>query len=96
MIIEFELQGSKQLHKGIFDTTGFWVKWEEEGEHVLDVSGQPTWRVDGYKIFSHFSFCFYHHDKAVCDLVYSRLVSMLRGSNSIDIEDVGYFRRLNK
>lgn len=96
MIIEFELKGSKLLHKGIFDTTGFWVKWDEEGEHVLDDAGQPVWRCDGYKIFSHFSFSFFHTDKAIAELVYNRLISILRGSNSIDIEDVGYFRRLNK
>jgi len=96
MIIEFELQGIKCLHKGIFDTTGFWVKWDEEGEHILDAGGNPVWRVDGYKIFSHFSFSFFHTDKAICDLVYSRLISVLRGSNSVDIEGIGYFRKVNK
>ncbi len=99
MLIEFELQGSRALHKGIFDTSGFWVKYEasiDEGLREFDDSGVPIDRPDGYKIYSHFSFAYYHTDKAVVDLVYSRLVSVLRGSNSIDIEGVGYFRRLNK
>lgn len=96
MIIEFELQGSKCLHKGLFDTHGLWVKFEEEGEHVLDDSGAPVFRIDGYKIYSHFSFAFYHNDKTVCDLVYSRLISVLRGASNVDIEGVGYFRKVNK
>jgi hypothetical protein len=96
MIIEFELQGSKCLHKGIFDTHGFWVKYDEEGEHGLDEAGNPVWRCDGYKIFSHCSFAFYHTEKAISDLVWARLLSVLRGSNSVDIEGVGFFRRLNK
>lgn len=96
MIIEFELQGSKCLHKGVFDTTGFWAKYEEQGEYVLNADGQPVFHLDGYKIVSHFSFSFYHTDKEVCDLVYSRLVSVLRGSNNVDIDGVGYFRKLNK
>lgn len=96
MIIEFQLQGSKFLHKGLFDTHGIWVKFEEEGEHVLDDSGNAVFRIDGYKLYSHFSFAFYHHDKDVCDLVYNRLISVLRGANSVDIDDIGYFRRLNK
>jgi hypothetical protein len=96
MIIEFELQGSRTLHKGIFDTTGFWVKYEEEGEHVLNDVGEPVWRIDGYKIFSHISFSFYHTDKSATDLVYGKLVSVLRGAMSADIEGFGYIRRLNK
>lgn len=96
MIIEFELQGSMHLHKGLFDTQGLWIKFEEEGEHVPDDTGKPIFRVDGYKIYSHFSFAYYHTDKSVCDLVYSRLISVLRGANSVDIEGVGYIRKLNK
>lgn len=99
MIIEFELQGSKCLHKGIFDTQGFWVKFEpdfEEKKGGWDEDGRTVNLPNGYKIFSHFSFSFYHTDKEVCDLVYFRLISVLRGANSVDIEDVGFFRRLNK
>ena len=94
MIIEFELQGSKCLHKGIFDTQGFWVKYEVDYLDEANIGNDAA--INGYKIFSHFSFSFYHTDKEVCDLVYFRLISVLRGSNSVDIENVGYFRRLNK
>ena len=94
MLIEFELQGGIALHKGIFDTTGFWVRYEAAIEEKLS-AGEPD-EIIGYKIFSHFSFAFYHTDKAIVDLVYSRIISVLRGSNSVDIEGVGYLRRLNK
>ena len=87
MIIEFELQGSKCLHKGVFDTAGFWAKYETESE---------LGEVVGYKIFSHFSFAFYHCDKEICDLVYSRLISVLRGASSVDMDGIGHFRKLHK
>lgn len=93
MLIEFELQGSRCLHKGIFDTQGFWVKFEPEEEELPMTTNNFT---AGYKIYSHFSFAFFHEDKQVVDLVYARLISVLRGANSVDIENVGYFRKLNK
>jgi hypothetical protein len=97
MIIEFELQGSKMLHKGIFDTSGLWVKYEPEIENgVVKEDGSFEWEILGWKLYSHFSFTFYHTDKETVDLVYSRLISVLRGANSVEIEDVGYFRKVNK
>lgn len=97
MIIEFELQGSKMLHKGIFETTGFWVKYEEEiSEGNARHDSSIDWVVDGYKIFSHFSFSFYHTDKEIVDLVYSKLISVMRGAMSVDIDGIGYIRKLNK
>jgi hypothetical protein len=96
MIIEFELKGSKCLHKGIFDTAGLWVKYEEEGEFVMNECQEASWYVNGYKLYSHFSFSFYHVDKIAVDLVYGKLVSVLRGAMSADIEGFGYIRRLNK
>ena len=97
MIIEFELQGSKMLHKGIFDTTGFWVKFEPEIENgVVKEDGTFEWEILGWKLYSHFSFTFYHHDKDVVNLVYGKIVSVLRGAMSADIEGYGYIRRLNK
>lgn len=94
MIIEFQLQGSKMLHKGLFDTDGVWIKFEAQYCDEYNI-GNPN-AIDGYKIYSNFSFAFYHTDKAICDLVYSKLVSVLRGSVAADIEDVGYIRKLNK
>jgi len=97
MIIEFELQGSKCLHKGIFDTTGFWVKNEVEyiGADVDD-EGNIEWVAVGYKLYSHFSFAFYHEDKEVFDEVYNVLIGVLRGSSGRDIDGIGYIRKLNK
>jgi|SRR6185503_17238310 len=109
MIVEFELQGSKILHKGVFDTQGFWVKYEEDAELVLihdhsdltiPVGNRPILEsvreVSGYKLYSHFSFSFYHTDKEIVDQVYSRLISILRGTNSVEIDGVGFIRKLNK
>ena len=87
MIVEFELQGSRALHKGIFDTDGFWVKFEAE----LDKE-----KVVGHKIYSHFSFAYFNEDKDKVDLVYARLISVLRGSNNVEMEGIGYFRKINK
>jgi len=94
VIVEFELEGSKGLHKGIFDTEGFWVKYEVDKD--MDLSDADTDVIYGYKLYSHFSFAYFHHDKDVVDLVYNRLISVLRGSINVEIEGVGYIRRLNK
>ena len=109
MIIEFELQGSKCLHKGLFDTTGFWVKYEPEmetqlrrdGERRAGENGEQLFSTivevpKGYKLYSHFSFAFYHEDKAIVDMVYNVLTGCLRGSQGRDIEGIGYVRKLNK
>lgn len=90
MIIEFELLGSKCLHKGMFDTTGFWLKYEPEYEEAGSIN------IVGYKLYSHFSFAFYHEDKDVVDLVMTRLAGVFRGAIGHEIEGVGYIRRLNK
>lgn len=93
MIIEFELQGSKCLHKGVFDTDGFWVRYEDNSENVQKYGEEAK---TGFTIYSHCSFAFYHEIKEIVDLVYARLISVLRGSASIDIDNIGYFRKLNK
>ena len=94
MIIEYLLQGSKMKHQGILDTTGFSINFATD---YLDEDnfGSPT-AITGYKIYSHGSFAFYHEDYDVAALVYSKLISVLRGANNVDIGEVGYFRRLNK
>ena len=88
MIIEFKLQGSKCLHRGIFDTHGFWVRFEPHGEEGL--------APEGWKLYSHCSFSFYHENADIVEEVYARLISVLRGANSVDIEGVGHFRKVNK
>lgn len=92
MIIEFELQGTKGVHKGIFDTTGFWIKYEED--ICSEIKGDEF--LYGYKLFSHFSFSFYHTEKKVVDDVYSVLIGCMRGNQGKDIPGVGYIRKLNK
>lgn len=89
MIIEYELQGSIMLHKGIFDTAGIWVKYEPVGEADLP-------EIEGWKIYSNFSFAFYHIDRVIVEDVYNVLIGCLRGSQGREINQVGYLRKLNK
>ena len=96
MIIEFHLQGSKMLHKGLFDTLGFWVKYEIECDTSIVDKVTNKYPIEGFKLYSHFSFAYFHTEKEIVDLVYARLLSVLRGATNVDIEGVGYFRRLNK
>lgn len=95
MIIEFELRGSKGLHKGIFETTGMWLRYEIEAD-LMNIKGVDIHVSDGYKIFSHFSFSYYHTDKATCDQVYNKLISVFRGATNAEIEGVGYIRKISK
>ena len=85
MIIEFELQGSRCLHKGVFDTTGFWAKFEEESEIINQCKD-----IEGYKIYSHFSFSFFHEDKEVVETVWEGLTRVLEFGNDWDHKDIGF------
>lgn len=86
MIIEFELQGSQLLHKGLFDTTGFWAKFDVD---KCDITGESQ----SYKIYSHFSFSFEHVDRKTALEVYQALVNAISGIDSL-IFNVGYFREI--
>ena len=96
MIIEFELQGSRCLHKGLFETTGFWVKFEPEVEG--DAHSGAIKNILGYKIYSHFSFSFYHEDYEVAHEVYRALCSICGEPwgqvRPVRIKDIGYIKRL--
>lgn len=82
MLIEFDLQGSKTRHRGIFDTTGFWARFEEEvREGKVKEDGTFEWIVEGYKIFSHFSFAFYHESEEIATAVYDGLILALSGAD---------------
>lgn len=89
MIIEYELTGSNMLHKGIFDTAGIWVKYESHGE-----AGFPE--IEGWKIYSNFSFAFYHTDRVIVEEVYNVLIGCFRGNQGREIANIGYIRKLNK
>lgn len=84
MIIEFELVGSQMLHKGVFDATGFWAKFDVE---QCDV----TKEVLSYKIYSHFSFTFEHVDKSVALNVFDGLVGALSGVD-FEYSNIGFIR----
>lgn len=72
MLIKYSLKGSKGDHIGVFDSTGFWARFEPEMD--MDV-------VQGYKIYSHFSFAYYHEDKAIAMEVYEGLINTLTGDH---------------
>lgn len=96
MIIEYELQGSKILHKGLFDTNGFWVRFEEEREIIQESSGKSTFgQVDGYKIYSHFSFTFEHTDKEIAKSVFNGLCLALSGADWESKEGIGFIKSID-
>lgn len=72
MLIEYELQGTQLLHKGIFDTNGLWIKY---GVDVDDVTQEIT----TYKLWSHFSFTYETTDKSQIDAVFKGLINALSG-----------------
>lgn len=78
MIIEYELQGSTQLHKGVFDTTGFWARFEPEycDSELKSLDGSRP--IEGYKILSYSGFAFYHADKEIVLRVWNELIKCLR------------------
>lgn len=97
MILEFELQGSRCLHKGIFDTHGIWIKYEPDiVKGPLKEDGTFEWDILGWKLYSHFSFAFFHEDKWVVDIVYIKMLGVLRGTTGAEMEGIGYIRKLSK
>ncbi len=90
MLVQFDLKGSKCNHKGIFDTNGFWAKFEEDVEE-LPFTTQNF--VNGYKIYSHFSFAYYHEDIAIANLVYQGLLGALSGIDWNDPQ-IGFIREV--
>lgn len=89
MLIEFELKGSRTVHKGVFETTGFWARYDA---HV-EVDAPEQHKPDGYKIFSHFSFAYYHEDEKIAKEVYWGLLSALQGVDWKH-KDIGYIREI--
>lgn len=101
MIIEFELEGANGFHKGMFETTGFWARFEEEYEMLpMQINHPDGGKVSvqrkqlyGYKIVSHFSFSFYHHHKEIVGRVYAALFSCVAGvTQQVQIEGIGYIQ----
>lgn len=86
MIIEFELLGTKCLHKGVFETTGFWAKFASD---YCDVTNEIT----TYKIYSHFSFTFEHVEEKVAKAVFRGLCDSLNG-NDVFLKGVGFIREV--
>lgn len=86
MILEYELQGSQLLHKGIFDTNGFWVKYDRD---VDDLTQEPLC----HKLWSHFSFTYETTSYSRVNDVYDGLISALGG---IDwkMPGVGFIREV--
>jgi hypothetical protein len=86
MIIEFDLQGSQMSHKGVFETTSFWAKYDKE---LCDVTKEVLY----YKIYSHFSFTFEHEEEWVAKSVYKGLCSALTGCDFV-LDSVGFIREV--
>lgn len=88
MIIEYELQGSQLLHKGIFDTRGFWARFETE---YCDITKEAL----SYKIYSHFSFTFEHKDKKIANQVFAGLCDAISEDREFILVGVGFISRLD-
>ena len=86
MIIEFELQGSQILHKGVFDSTGFWAKFDSD---YCDITKEIT----TYKIYSHFSFSFEHTEERIAKHVFKGLCDALSGCDFV-LDSVGFIREV--
>ncbi len=86
MLIEYELQGTKEFHKGIFDTTGFWVRCGEEKD---DVTGEVT----SAKIWSHFSFTFESESISYAQAVYKGLLHVLAEAGDFE-HPCGFIRQV--
>lgn len=90
MVIEYDLQGSITRHRGVFDTTGFYAVFEEDKEHVA-----PDLAVsNGWKVYGMCSFSFFHQEFEVAQEVYRVLCDVMDGYIRLDIDGVGYIRRL--
>lgn len=87
MLIEYELQGDTCLHKGIFDTYGFWVKCDADR---CDVTGE----IQTYKIYSHFSFTYETKDSLKFHQVWKALSLVLEAGSMAAVDGVGYIREL--
>lgn len=66
MIIEYELNGSKQVHRGMFETTGFWLRIENMADRPMPLDGVKQ---EGYVLCNHGSFGFFHDSKEAVDEV---------------------------
>lgn len=97
MIIEFDLQGSRCRHQGVFETTGFWARCEPEMESKSLSQGDneinTPFEIAGYKIFSHFSFAFFHEEEWIAKSVFKGLCDALIGCDFV-LESVGFIREV--
>jgi hypothetical protein len=87
MIIEYELQGTQELHKGVLDTQGFWIKC---GVERCDI----TYKVQAYKIWSHFAFTYETTCFETFERVWFALMRVLEGHKMATIADVGFIREV--
>ncbi len=90
MIFMFwDLKGSRGQYKGFTELHNFWCRFETE---FCDVTRVP----ELYKLFSAFSFCFEHSDKAIVEKVYKELTMGFKrlycGNHydEITIDQIGY------
>jgi len=89
MIIEYELNGSQLTHKGIFDTHGFWVRFEPMR---CDINRE----IQSYNIYGHFSFTYETKSQEDALKVFNGLLEILQeghnNSNSWHDARLGYIK----
>jgi len=90
MIIQFDLRGSVARHKGIFDTTGFWVKYGIDCDDV-------TKEVTAFKLWSHFSFTYESRDSDKTDAVLNALAGIIDGTHwNWEDPEIGFLKVLRR
>jgi len=90
MIIEYELNGSKQVHRGMFETTGFWLRIENMADRPMPLDGVKQ---EGFVLCNHGSFGFYHESEEAAESVLKAILGAIECANySWEHPDLGWVR----
>ena len=87
MIIEYELNGSKQVHRGMFETTGFWLRIENMADRPMPLDGVKQ---EGYVLCNHGSFGFYHEHPGACETVLGALMLAMQDGENWEDPKLGW------
>lgn len=74
MIIEYELNGMTQVHRGMFETTGFWLRIENMAERPQALDGTKQ---EGFLLCNHGAFGFLHERKEIVEEVMQAIMTVM-------------------
>ncbi len=94
MIIAYELKGSQQMHIGMFETTGFWLRYEEDRDDTETIKESEDVI---YKIYGAFNFAYETTEKLHADAVFKILKQAIQTGYEQPINcPVGYVQVIKK